>query len=1144
MKNYIFFLFVFILFSCSTKKNTFISRNYHTLTTRYNVYFNGEESLKEGEKKMKNSYKIDYHTILPIYISENESARSAAFSDMDRAAVKAMKAIKLHSITNKPKRRENTSERYKNFRKKNEFNRLIDDCYLLKGKADFYNKKYKKADKAFKFIIRQYPDDEIVYDARIWYGRSLVEQENFDQAKEQLRDLANKDVPSKYSVEILKLNAFYGLKSNNVDFAIDNIERLLSLLRGKEKARFLYILAQLYLKIGNNSMALKYFDIVSNSRVSYEMKFSAKINKAISYRGGGENVLLKELNGLLKDKKNRDYRDQIYYALANIYMHSGNVKKAVYCYWESTKLSKYNDVQKSMSFKLLGSYYYDIKDYKNAHLCYDSSFFYNQNLRLTEKHLLNRLNSLSVLVENLRLVSIQDSLQSMAVMPEEERNRIIDAKISKIKEGEEILREQKRKADLDRSFYLENQSRRSSMDYSNSSDKGGWYFYNQAMISSGRADFTRRWGRRKLEDNWNRKNKAIVDDLVLDKEVSETDEIKSDGKLVSNPRSREYYLQDIPLTVEKKIVSDSLILEALFTIGEVYSGVLKDYKNALSIYEDILKRYPSNKYVLYIYYSCYNCANYIGDEQKLEFYKNKITVLFPNSEYAKMVVDRYYIIDMQNQSSVIDAIYSKAYEAYLRGDYSNVVGICDKAIIDYSKSELKDKFILLKIYSLARLLSVDDYKGELLKIVAVNKNSEVQDVVKGIMDILNDGGVADKSNSESKVETTVEDYLLKYSFAPDSRHYFILSFPRTAMNLNSLIFRLNAICSNIIETTSFDVNKEMLGDNTIIILVSVFKNSEQSKVMHDAIIKDRKLAEILSDIEYKLFAISESNYKILKHTGDIDEYLRFYSQNYFDKEIEANVALVNVNREDLIFAKGDNLNHNLVILFPFKSVDDSDIKKALNKLDPDYEVSLDDYNSTHQAIVVKNVGYTMDAMLYFKAVESYFRSDYANIYSKLKIMIISPANYDIMYENKFDDEYMKFFTRHYTVVDTEFIRKEMESVGFLYSEESPHYFVLSFPNSVNDKKLLSAFRKYNNKNLPVEVLDFDKTSKTLIVSNLANKKQAMMYYRAINSNKALYRSLRGVTYMNFIISKENFEKMKSKDNLGKYFELFKKLYLN
>ena len=136
---FISILSVLLIFSsCSTKKNTIASRSYHNLTAHYNVYFNGKESYKKGLKRLEQNYKEDYTVLLPVFQFPNAEAATNAVADMDRTIKKASKTIVLHSITAKPDIKKGIkTQKQKEFYNKREYNKWIDDAYLLMGKAYF-----------------------------------------------------------------------------------------------------------------------------------------------------------------------------------------------------------------------------------------------------------------------------------------------------------------------------------------------------------------------------------------------------------------------------------------------------------------------------------------------------------------------------------------------------------------------------------------------------------------------------------------------------------------------------------------------------------------------------------------------------------------------------------------------------------------------------------------------------------------------------------------------------------------------------------------------------------------------------------------------------------------------------------------------
>lgn len=1110
------------------------------MTTRYNVYFNGQESLKAGLEKIRENHVIDYSSQLPIFISEDETARSSAFSDMDRASVKALKAIKLHSITVKPRRRKKRSKKYIAFRKKKEYNDLIDNCYLLKAKADYYNKKYTRAAKSLKYIIRTFPKEEIVYDARIWYVRCLTEQKVFSQVPEQLRTLDKKGLPAKYKIDVLMVKAFFYKSIKEDALAIESLERLVTLLPNKPKAYYLYVLAQMYKKVGQDTKATALFAKVSKMKVTFEMGFNANINRAISFSGSGDTVFINELSKLLKDKKNKDYRDQIYYALANVYQRTGDEKKALEYYWKSTTVSFNNDRQKSLTFNSLADYYYKKKTYRKAYVCYDSCLFFNANMAEENTYISKRYSNLSTLVKNISIVNRQDSLIYIANMSEKDRNNFIDKEIVKQTQFEEQRKEQQqRMLNAKRSYSKFHASQLSS----SSNVAGSWYFYNASIVKAGKLEFVRKWGRRKLVDNWNRKNKAIVDESHFEDDLESG--VNGKDEDVSN-KSREFYLKEVPLTKKARLQSDNMVLEALFTLGELYSDVLTDYASALKIYEDMLKRFPKNKYLLYIYYSSYNCADNLYDSPKIQKYKNLICKEFPNSEYAKLVKNSSYLYEMQNNLSSIDDMYQKAYIAYGLSNYSEVIKICDFANKKHKNSILKEKFMLLKLYSLAKVSSSSKLKNEAKIILQEDISEEVRTIVDGILKQLTNGALPDSNTDtyDSASSVTTKKYKgssTKYVYKSGARHYFILTFPRSARNLTKLNYRLNAICAKVLDKNVLRVNKEQLGMDRIMFVVSVLKDSDESLEVMNVMARDKDLSLLLKNHDFRMFTISASNYTKMKYSESLEEYLDFFTDMYFIDKDDAYRKIGAISRADMLFRLDKKANHRLVLHYLYGDLE-VDVEDLVEEYDADYNVESGEYDSNYEEVVVQNIGAVNEAMKYFTGLKNFLKQSLGADFVKIRMMVISSLNYRIMFEEKYVTEYLDFFRMYYK--ENLFKDEVQDEKGFSYKEDVPYVFVLKISNKIKEKTIFSAFKAYNSNKLSVKILFFDKTSKVLLVETFMNKKQAMMYYRAALSNNKLYKALKGSKYSSFIISIENYKKLSNSERVDVYKNLFKKWYLN
>ena len=153
------FLAIHILFltSCSTKKKTWLSRQYHNTTAKYNGYFNGNESIKAGVKKLHSSNIDDYTTILPVFPAGDLKKAKKIHSYMDKAIKKGSIVIQRHSIKIKGK----------------EYCKWIDDNYLIVGKAYFYKGDFDEAIKTFSFIKNEYQKNNkrICWEGGLFFGR-------------------------------------------------------------------------------------------------------------------------------------------------------------------------------------------------------------------------------------------------------------------------------------------------------------------------------------------------------------------------------------------------------------------------------------------------------------------------------------------------------------------------------------------------------------------------------------------------------------------------------------------------------------------------------------------------------------------------------------------------------------------------------------------------------------------------------------------------------------------------------------------------------------------------------------------------------------------------------------------------------------
>jgi len=535
--------------SCKTTKNTFLNRNFHNTTTRYNWYFNANENYKAGVKKLQEQHKDDFNQLLRIYPLGTKTEAQAVAPQMDKALKKCAKAISKHSMLIKGK----------------EHNRWIDNSYLLIGKSYFYKQEYIKAIEAFRLVSRQFVGDITSYEAFIWLINTYVEVKDFGSADLVIENvLMDETFPLELNPRLSLALANYHIAVKDYDLAIEELNAALpSIKKKREKSRYLYILAQLYSMQDNYAEATNYFTKVIRTSPDYEMVFNAKINRARSFdtSAGGSDVIFAELQKMLKDDKNKEFLDVIYFGLAELNNRQNKLNEAVPLYQKSVSTSVKNDAQRALSSVILADIYYDQQNYRPAQAYYDTAVAYMNPQNLRYKSAQQKQITLTELISNLNTIETQDSLQRVALMSENDRLAFIDDLIRKVEEEERKEKELENQRRSDNSFFNDPLKSQNSFN-PNQNRGGGWYFDNPNTLSFGFSEFNRKWGKRKLEDDWRRSNKKS---LSVEEALADTLEAE-----VFDPKNRESYLKNLPTSIDAMKDSKNMKIEAYFDAGVIY----------------------------------------------------------------------------------------------------------------------------------------------------------------------------------------------------------------------------------------------------------------------------------------------------------------------------------------------------------------------------------------------------------------------------------------------------------------------------------------------------------------------------------------------------------------------------------------------
>jgi len=656
-----------IIFSCSTKKNTVVSREYHNLTSYYNYYFNAYESYKKSLRKVDETYKYNFSAPLPVLLIGDNQVTGIVGGDMDRAIKKSTDLIRKHSITVKPERGKGVlTPKEKGFYNQTEFVKWTREAWILIGKSRAWKGTLDESSQTFEYILLQFPNTPIWFEAQLWLARISIFNGDFLTAEDKLKSIeSNKKKPDTKDFKHLYAStwAFFYTKQGKFSEAIPFIKRTLEKSYSKyERLRLTYLLAQLSVKVENVSDAVKFFTKVLKMNPPFEMAFNAKIGLASIIQGeGNEKDMKKLLIKLSKDDKNKEYLDQIYFALGNIEKAEGNIERAIEDFKLSATKSTSNNYQKGLSYYTLAEYYFAKPNYTQSQAYYDSALTsldisFPDYLKLeTKTRYLNKL------VENLNTVSREDSLQRVAKMPAAERNQLIADIINKLRiEEEKKIAEENEERERSQ-LYQQNQRNRQDVTQS-----GKWYFYNQAQLSFGQSEFKMKWGKRKLEDNWRRKNKRITTvDFGTTNQQEVSDTSKNPQKILSD-KTAEYYLQDLPNNDSLIKLSTNRIIEAMFSVGEVYQNDLKDYTETVKAFEKFAQRFPDSPYSLKAYYNLYQVSIFTNNSVNAQKYKDIIISRYPTSRYALMLTNPNYLKELTEKANEENQFYIRMLIVFTR----------------------------------------------------------------------------------------------------------------------------------------------------------------------------------------------------------------------------------------------------------------------------------------------------------------------------------------------------------------------------------------------------------------------------------------------------------------------------------------------
>lgn len=862
-------LSILLLAACSRTRDTWASRTYHQITAKYNPLFNAEQALLKAKMTVKQQSKQSFDTLVPLYLITPEPLVPLIDADIKRANEKATKTIREHTMVIAGKQK----------------NKIIKNAYFVLGEAYYTSREYYKAIEIFNFIAREYADHPIAIDAEIYSIKSQTQLGNYFAAREiASKYYKSKNLKKKQQIELLKAMAANEIPEKKYELARKYLQEAITLKPSKnDRINLLYLIAQLYEVEGNYFEANKIFRKIVKINPPYIYQINAYLRMAANYDPNlmQSADILSDLYKLTRKDKNRDYLDAIYYQIADVYIKDENFEKAFEALQKSIDHSTENNTQKGLTYIRRGDLHFDFREYVPAEANYDSALTVLPKTHFKYSAIEKKKKSLTELVQHLNVIAYEDSVLRLAALDKKELDKIIDRIIQQVKKAdEEAQRERSEQRDMPA------MAGRNTPPAASSPSPGGmmglnapgapptFYFYNQALVSQGFIEFTNRWGNRKLEDHWRRKNKEIT----APGQSSATGEGDADKNTQGSEASgendkpqytREYYYARIPTTTDSIEASHKRIKNAHEAAARIYKDVLNDPKEAIKMLENLLKRYPDCDCAPRVYYTLCLIAQNQSLTLKKETYCDGLIKKYPESAFAALLSGKGQdSLSTQKANAQELQEYKEAYQAYKSSKFSTAAHLVKEALKKYPSSEMTPKWWLLEALITAKTASKDSLKAKLERLVATYPQSPQATEAQNILKHLSGETTAAGTSTASSEFTDVKS-------AP---HQYMLVLENKGIDLNMIRSTISNFNTSKFPNSRLQLRNILMGREYQLILVSGFNNQAEAMQYLREINKDLDFIAYIPKPNHQV-VITSDNFRKFYQKQMLNEYIAFYEKH-------------------------------------------------------------------------------------------------------------------------------------------------------------------------------------------------------------------------------------------------------------------------
>ena len=927
------------------KKFTLPRRFTQNMFTHYNYVFNANNKLNQVLDDAKADHLDDYTELLSFY-NYSLDRTAADTLELDSVISKSTTGIVLHDLRND----------------------WIDNLYLLTGAAYYLQKQFDSAYLTFQFINyafarkekdgyyqvigskfdgnnafsistveknsltrRMFSEPPSRNDAFIWQIRTLIALEEYAEAASLIITLKNDPkFPKRLQNDLEEVQAWWFYNSNVFDSAAVHLENALSnATNKKEKARWEYLIAQLYERSGKHDLAQKFYDKVINHTLDPVMEVYARLQSIRIDKSGGDNAIdrnIAELQKMAKRDKYYDYRDVIYYMIAQMEMERNNYEGAQANLKKSTENNTNNPTLRNKAFLQMANLAFDQKKYRFSSSLYDSVDLSDPGLKNTDE-LRERKKVLGIIAAQLDIVERQDSLQKIAGMPEEDRKDFVRKLVRQLRK-EKGLKEEIGAAGSSLVPIGQQKDDQVESLFTNNSSKGEWYFYNAALKTKGATEFKTRWGNRPNVDNWRR-----MAGLNFQQANNKVNQLTTDNATALNKKAAPGELtfdalyENLPLTKEQLQLSNDSLSKALYLLGKSYANDLEDCESAIKTNEEIVNRFPDFKNMDEVLFTLFYCYKKSGQPGKDDQVKGQMEQKFPGNRLTAIAATGKDPGDKSNPAAT--KAYEDIYNLFIEGDFTKAVA--DKAIADSLYGSMYWTPQLMYIESVYYIKQRDDAKAtEILNaVIAQGPNTPMAAKAKTMIDVLSRRQKIENELANLNIQraeepkpvyvdtTTQQDTVVitplpqkekpieipkvtdekpvlktadtvankpiisSYTFKPEDKYYAVVILSKVDMVwVNETKNAFNIYNRGKFYNRQFEYNVNQLNPEYKLLLIGSFDNAQAAADYVQSVkpVSKSQIIPWLAEEKYS-YTISASNLEILKTQQDIGLYKQFIEKN-------------------------------------------------------------------------------------------------------------------------------------------------------------------------------------------------------------------------------------------------------------------------